>query len=220
MNNAFPAKAGNFVLENGKVIWQSEPGMKITYHDSLFNSGVIFEDGSTSKQLVFNNFRWNIIKREDKYGIRFRNLESETVMKFGTIEHYPVNEKYRIKASLEKTADKPLIITNILGQINQEASPGKLVFKIKNVEYKLDALIEGDQLFIIFGDATSGKGTYSSGRYLYTALPDTEGNTFIDFNKSFNPPCAFTNYATCPLPPKQNILPISILAGEKDYHQP
>jgi uncharacterized protein (DUF1684 family) len=92
-----------------------------------------------------------------------------------------------------------------------------LIFSIAGKEYQLDALGEGKELFILFGDATSGKGTYPAGRFLYADLPDANGNTIIDFNKAFNPPCAFTIYATCPLPPKQNILPIAIKAGEKDH---
>jgi uncharacterized protein (DUF1684 family) len=117
-----------------------------------------------------------------------------------------------------KKEENKLLITNVLGQTNAQDSPGKLVFTIAGKEYQLDALVEGDQLFILFGDATSGKTTYPAGRFLYADLPDANGNSIIDFNKAFNPPCAFTIYATCPLPPKQNILPIAITAGEKDHH--
>ena len=92
-----------------------------------------------------------------------------------------------------------------------------MVFTYAGKEYSLDALLEGKELFVIFGDATSGKETYPSGRFLYAELPDVNGYTILDFNKAFNPPCAFTPYATCPLPPKQNILPFSISAGEKMY---
>jgi len=94
---------------------------------------------------------------------------------------------------------------------------GKLVFTINKQQYTLDALEEGDELFIVFGDATSGNTTYPSGRFVYAKKPGADGKTVIDFNKAYNPPCAFTNYATCPLPPKQNILPIAITAGEKNY---
>ncbi|MFN5931800.1 MAG: DUF1684 domain-containing protein, partial [Sphingobacteriales bacterium] len=106
----------------------------------------------------------------------------------------------------------------VLGQTIKQESPGKLIFTIDNKTFSLDAMKEGDQLFIIFGDETSAVTTYGAGRYMYAAMPDKEGYTILDFNKAFNPPCAFTNYATCPLPPKQNILPIEIRAGEKDVH--
>jgi uncharacterized protein (DUF1684 family) len=81
----------------------------------------------------------------------------------------------------------------------------------------LDALQEGDELFLVFGDATSGKETYAAGRFLYAPMPGPDGKTILDFNKAINPPCAFSTFATCPLPPKQNILPVAIKAGEKDF---
>lgn len=96
--------------------------------------------------------------------------------------------------------------TNILGQTTPQPSPGVLVFKIDEKEFRLDAIDEGgDDLFIIFGDVTNAVETYGAGRYLYVSRPDEAGKTIIDFNKAYNPPCAFTEYATCPLPPKQNL---------------
>ena len=109
-------------------------------------------------------------------------------------------------------------ITNVLGTTSNQQSPGKLFFTINGKQYTLDALEGGkDELFIIFGDETNGLQTYPSGRYMYIKRPAGNGVTYLDFNKAYNPPCAFTDFATCPLPPKQNILPISITAGEKNY---
>ena len=138
--------------------------------------------------------------------------EFEGTARFGT------DSLWRIKAYLKK-AEKPanVFITNIIGQTNAQSSPGKLFFTYAGKEYVLDALEEEHQLFIVFGDATSGKETYAAGRFLYADIPGADGITFLDFNKAYNPPCAFTNYATCPLPPKQNILPFAITAGEKTY---
>ncbi len=84
-------------------------------------------------------------------------------------------------------------------------------------QYKLDPVVEGNQFFIIFADETSGKETYGAGRFLYTSKPDSTGNVILDFNKAYNPPCAFTPFATCPLPPKQNYLRLKVTAGEKKY---
>ena len=89
------------------------------------------------------------------------------------------------------------------------------MFSFQGETYSLDALQEGDKLFIVFGDQTSGRSTYASGRYLYAAMPGEDGVTVLDFNKAFNPPCVFTSYATCLLPPTQNILRIAVEAGEK-----
>jgi uncharacterized protein len=97
-------------------------------------------------------------------------------------------------------------------------SPGAVVFEVGGSEYRLDALNEegSDELFLIFADATSGRHTYGGGRYLYAAPPEG-GETVVDFNKAYNPPCVFTEFATCPLPPMQNRLPVAIEAGEKNY---
>jgi len=89
--------------------------------------------------------------------------------------------------------------------------------KIDEKEYKLDVLDAGKSYFVIFADETSGNETYGGGRFLYVDKPDSTGKIFMDFNKAYNPPCVFTKYATCPLPPKQNHLKLEITAGEKNY---
>jgi uncharacterized protein (DUF1684 family) len=104
-----------------------------------------------------------------------------------------------------------------LGQTTLQVSPGSLVFEVKGKQYRLDAVESGKELFILFADKTNHRHTYQSGRFLYAAVPDSSGNTILDFNKAINPPCAFTEFATCPLPPEQNKLPIAITAGEKRY---
>ncbi len=213
----FPKKVGYFEWSNGLVNWVSNKGVKTLVNDSLFQSGVVYEEGANVPLMSLGTFRWNIIKREDKMGVRFRDLASKALTNFKPILHYPIHPKWRIEARLEKSNSNALMITNILGQTIAENTPGKLVFTIEGVTYRLDAMEEGEELFIIFGDATSGKETYAAGRFVYANKPDASGVTVLDFNKSFNPPCAFSVYATCPLPPKQNFLPIAITAGEKDY---
>lgn len=214
---SFPELAGNFVWDNGQVTWVSDSNADVRINDSAITKAVIFEEGKPAPLLSLGTFRWNIIKREDRIGVRFRDLESPALKKFKGINRYAVNEEWRLLAHLETAPQASVFITNVLGQINAEPTPGKLVFTIGGQIYKLDAIIEGGQLFILFGDATSGKETYPTGRFLYARQPDENGNTILDFNKAFNPPCAFSGYGTCPLPPKQNILPIAVTAGEKDY---
>lgn len=196
--------AGNIILKNGMVTLED----RILFHP----------DSSRAPVVSYNTFRWSIIKREDKYGIRLRDLNSSLVQHFNGIERYPADTTWRVKAYLQKGSGL-VMITNVLGQTTAQESPGKLVFTIKGKTYILDAIKEGDQLFIIFGDETSAITTYGAGRFIYTSLPDASGYVTLDFNKAFNPPCAFTDFATCPLPPKQNILPIEVTAGEKDPHR-
>ncbi|MEN9684535.1 MAG: hypothetical protein RLZZ28_321 [Bacteroidota bacterium] len=216
-NTAFPKSAGYFIWEGNKVSWTSAQNITTSINDTVIASAVLYEEGKKPPVLAWGKFRWNIIKRDDKMGVRFRNLDAAALKAFGGIERFSVKEKWRVPAHLEAAPAGSLQIANVLGQVNEEKSPGKLLFTLNGKKYRLDALTEGDQLFILFADATSGKTTYPTGRFLYAALPDANGNTVLDFNKSFNPPCAFTVFATCPIPPKQNILPIAIEAGEKDY---
>lgn len=216
-NPSFPAHAGVFEWDGVFINWTTAAGNTVTINDSVISQGVIFEFTNRAPMLALGTFRWNIIKRDEKIGVRFRNLASPALQAFKGIQRYPVKEEWRVKAHLEPASTGSVLITNVLGQTNAETSPGKLVFTLKGKTYALDAITEGDQLFILFGDATSGKETYPTGRFLYAALPDADGNTILDFNKAYNPPCAFSVYATCPLPPKQNILPVGITAGEKDY---
>jgi hypothetical protein len=152
--------------------------------------------------------------------IRLRDLGSPAVEAFTGIERFAVDTRWRIPARVEPHGEGGTIsITNVVGQTTDEASPGTVVFAIDGEEYRIDALDGGpDELYLIFGDATNGVSTYPAGRYLYIPRPDREGRTVIDFNKAYNPPCAFTDFATCPLPPSQNVLPIGVTAGEKVYH--
>lgn len=214
-----PKNAGYFNLENHQVNWVSAENVKIKIKDSLITSALLYEEGKLSAPLLaLGNLRWNIIQRDDKIGIRLRDLNSPVVKSFKGCERYKDDIAWRLNARFEKKQENKVVITNVLGQTNEQASPGKLIFTIAGKEFQLDALVEGNELFILFGDGTNGKGTYPAGRFLYADMPDANGNTIIDFNKAFNPPCAFTIYATCPLPPRQNILPIAIVAGEKDHH--
>ena len=216
-NPDMPAKAGSFILDGTTVTWISEPGITVLEKDSAITRAVIFQRAnSPAPLLTLNHFRWNIIQRDEKIGIRFRDVKSPALAKFIDIPRYKVDSNWRVNAYLEEAPNSFVSITNVLGQTNQQTTPGKLVFTINNQTYRLDALEESPgELFIIFGDATSGKETYPAGRFMYVKKTAHGETTLLDFNKAFNPPCAFSEFATCPLPPKQNILPIAIKAGEK-----
>lgn len=214
-----PPKAGLFLLHNGIVTMTSLPEVEIFSNDKPMKSGIIFHPDSTRQpRLTYGSLQWFIIKRDDQFGVRLRDFKSNQVEEFQGIDRYPVDPEFRAKAVLEiPPVPKKIDITNVLGQTTAQDSPGTLVFTIKGKEYRLDALMEGEELFIIFGDPTNEKETYPSGRYVYATMPGADGKTILDFNKAYNPPCAFTSFATCPLPPSQNILPIGVMAGEKNY---
>lgn len=221
----FPDYLGNFIFEGDSVMWESLDKyiVMVNNQNMPFGSKVcVFNGKGISSEMSWtmsgHSFSWTIIKREDKIGVRFRDLKSSNVLLFKGIAHFPINEKLKIKAVLQPPATSFLMISNVLGQQVASKNAGKLQFTYQSKSYSLDVIDEGGkQLFITFADATSGLTTYGAGRFIYIDQPDANGNTFIDFNQAFNPPCAFTKFATCPLPPPQNRLPFPIPAGEKNY---
>jgi uncharacterized protein (DUF1684 family) len=159
-----------------------------------------------------------VIERSDRYGIRLKDPQSQFLRNFHGIETFPANEAYRVTATFVADPRK-IPITNIVGQTEPEDSPGYVVFRLHGQEYRLRPVLDdpgSKNLFFIFRDQTSQKETYGAGRFLDTDGPQ-DGKVVLDFNKAYNPPCAFTPYATCPLPPKDNQLAVRIEAGEKKY---
>jgi len=218
-DGTLPEEAGIFERSGTTVKLTVLNNTAIKVNDKPVTEAVIFDKDSVRAPVIsYGSLRWTIIRRDDKIGIRLRDLESPQATNFKDIDRYAVDTTWRIPATLQvEGVPRSIAIKNILGQTNQQKTPGKLVFSIHNKQYALDALEEGDELFIIFADETSGKTTYPSGRFLSVKKPSGDGVTIIDFNKAYNPPCAFTNYATCPLPPRQNHLPLAVTAGEKKY---
>jgi hypothetical protein len=216
----FPSVLGYFILQGDSVLWKNEAGQKIAIN-KIDNKEVkpvtVFNTKGINSVMDYAQYSWVVIKREEKIGIRFRNYNAALLKTFKGLGYFPIQTKWRVKAKLEKPVQDFIMISNILGQTTAQKSAGTLHFTIDGKNYTLDATDEGASLFIAFADLTTGKTTYGSGRFIDVDKPDAEGYTFIDFNKAYNPPCAFTAFATCPLPPKQNRLPLAILAGEKKY---
>ena len=174
------------------------------------------EKGPTVVQM--DTVRFNVIKRGERYALRVKDAAAETRTHFAGLEYFPIDPKWRVEARLERyNPPKKVAIDDITGMRSETDIPGALVFTVDGKEYRIDPLPEGDELFIIFKDTTSRDATYPAGRYLYAKMPGADGKVIVDFNKAYNPPCAFTPFATCPLPPPQNRLPIRIEAGEKKY---
>ena len=157
-----------------------------------------------------------LIRREDRFGIRLKDNNSETRRAFKGLSWFPIDESYKVTARFEAfPAPQEIPIPNVLGGKFKMKSPGILKFSLKEKEYSLQPVVEeDDKLFIIFRDASNLTETYTGGRFLYADKP-VNGQVVLDFNQAVNPPCAFTHFATCPLPPPQNDLPIAIRAGEK-----
>ncbi len=212
-------KLGTFILKDGIVSLNVNPDVTITANNKTFNSGIIFDEKKDSTTtLSHKNLRWFIIKRGTKYGVRLRDLESDALKNFTHIDRYPVDSKWKITAVYEAPAkDKTIPIHDVLGLTTETPFGGTLHFEIDGKQFQLDATLEGNELFIVFSDSTTGNETYGGGRFLYAEKPATGTAVILDFNKAYNPPCCFTDFATCPLPTAQNHLATSVLAGEKTY---
>lgn len=216
----FPNYIGDFIYEGDSVVWVNKEGYSVLINNEIVegNRKTVFSATSQSSVMTWSHYSWTIIKREEKIGVRFRNLKSLNVTNFKTIPRFPTLSKWKIKAILHPPVQSLLMIMNVLGQNTATKNAGKLEFTYAGKQYTLDVIDEGGPLyFITFADLTSDKTTYGAGRFIELPKPDANGNTEIDFNKAYNPPCAFNSFATCPLPPPQNRLNLLINAGEKKY---
>lgn len=219
----FPEKApgfiGTIILYKGNISVQINKDVDVYINDSLLKEHEVYTDmDENTTYFKSGDLRWYIIKRGDRYGIRLRDIESLLVSKINELPSFPIDTKWRIKAKFEQfETPKEIAIPNVLGDTEFEKCYGLLKFKIDGNEYSLMPLGDGvnSDFFVIFADETSAEETYGAGRFLSVEKPNKKGITYIDFNKATNPPCAFTDFATCPLPPKENILPVKIMAGEK-----
>jgi uncharacterized protein len=216
-----PGDAGYFARKGNTITLVVKNTDRIQIDGKPIQEALVFDTAMAKAPVMsYGSLRWTIIQRGEKIGIRLRNLQAPQVSTFKGTQRYPTNIAWKVKSTLVPPSEPTYIaITNVLGQTSQLPSAGKLEFFIGQKKYSLDALLEGEELFVLFADATNGASTYGSGRFMYAQKPGADGTTILDFNKAFNPPCAFTRYATCPLPPRQNHLPIAVTAGEKNYGQ-
>jgi uncharacterized protein (DUF1684 family) len=214
-----PAVAGAFELKDGVVtlapidgvMVNGKPAQRMILDIDTTGHPTIVQVGSSTMQ---------IIARGKRIGVRMKDPNAPTRQKFKGLDFYPIRSAYRVEARvIPYNPPHSLSILNVLGMTEPMTAPAAIEFTLKGKKYRLDPVLEEgeDDWFVIFGDQTNGKTTYGAGRYLYVSKPDKNGRTVIDFNKAYNPPCSFTGYATCPLPPKQNKLAVKIEAGEKKY---
>jgi uncharacterized protein (DUF1684 family) len=212
-------KAGVLILKDGVVRIETPVKTGFTVDGKAVASLELKSDADGSPTVLhLGSLTLQIIKRGDKLGLRVKDKENPDRLNFQGTQFYPTDLKWRIDAQfVPYNPPKPVSITNVLGMESGEASPGAVKFEVDGRSYQLDAITEKGEsrYFMIIADKTSGNETYPAGRYLYVDPPDASGRMVIDFNKAYSPPCAFTKFATCPLPPRQNRLPFAIEAGEK-----
>lgn len=212
-----PAAVGTMIVTGGKVEFRAARGVTPTAEGRPV-ARLPLEPDET--ELEIGSVTFSVIERAGRLGVRIRDTNAPARRRFTGLDWYPADPRWRLRARLvppEKARRVP--IATIVGDAIELESAGELVFDVGGREVRLEALFESDErseLFIMFKDRTNGETTYGAGRYMYLPVP-AGGSIDIDFNKAYNPPCAYTDFATCPLPPSQNWLPVPIEAGEKRY---
>ncbi len=215
-----PARAGVFDLAAGRTTVTFEREVEATLAGRPVTRAELRSDAAGAPDVItLGRLTMHVIQRGPRYGIRLKDRESPLRREFRGLRWFEVKEEYRVRARYVTYPEPKLLhVSNVLGQSEPMPSPGFAVFERGGVEIRLEGVLEerdARQLFFIIRDQTSGKETYPAGRFLYADLPK-DGGIVLDFNQAYNPPCAFTPYATCPLPPPQNWMPVRIEAGELD----
>jgi uncharacterized protein (DUF1684 family) len=220
-----PADLGVLTLEGDKVMFAPAPGLTLTLRDAATRSErplsapvVLRTDASGEPDKVLaGSVSLEIMERAGTFAARVRDTENPARTGFPGIQYFPIDPSWRIVARLERyEPEKPVELAYETGNAELQHSPGAAVFERNGVTYRLDPVRDGarPRLFLLFWDETCRTHSYGAGRFLYTPLPKGD-RLVLDFNQAFSPPCAFTPFAACPLPPLQNRLKLAVEAGEQ-----
>jgi len=218
--DASPPVAGTLWLEGDAVRLTVADGATLTIDGSPVDNRILADDSDGAADVLgLGRLRFHVIRRDGRLGVRVKDPDSPARRGFRGLDYFPIDPRYRVLATFVPFAEpREVTIQTVLGTTTTMRAPGTAEFSLAGTSLSMMPVVEGpdeNQLFFIFRDQTSGRETYGAGRFLYATL---EGNRlWLDFNKAYNPPCAFTPFATCPLPPMENRLPLPVEAGEKDY---
>jgi hypothetical protein len=207
-------------------MWLEDGHVRFVPHEGVDLPQTALEDDLEGNPTVLElgTLRFHVIKRGERIGVRVRDTTAPALASFAGLDHFPIDPSWRVTARLEAAPPNAVIeIVDITGTHSRDATPGTVAFERDGTTWRITAL-PGDEndgcVWLIFGDATNGIDTYPGGRFLYTEPVAADGTVIVDFNLAYNPPCVFSPYATCPLPPTQNRLALRIEAGEKEWHAP
>jgi uncharacterized protein (DUF1684 family) len=216
-----PDHMGSFFMNNGMVRIKINSDVEVLHNNESVREMEMQHDQSGNPTVLnYGTFSWHIIKRVNKMYVRLRDSKNPQIYAFKGITSYPLDTNWRFHCEFEPHMTTKIIeTTTTSGDPSRISSSGAVGFRINGQYFRLDVWSIGNsgRFQTIFADETSGIDTYGAGRFIIVEKSNKSGNYMIDFNKSYNPPCAFTEFTTCPLPPPQNRLPIKITAGEKKY---
>ena len=211
-----PPRVGSMWLQEGRV--------RFVPHEGVDLPEAMLEDDLEGNPTVLKlgTLRFHVIKRGERIGVRVRDASAPALAAFAGVDQFPIDPSWRVTARLEAAPPETLIeIVDITGAHSRDATPGTVAFERDGATWRIAAL-PGDEndgcVWLIFCDATNETDTYPGGRFLYTEPVAADGTVIVDFNLAYNPPCVFSSYATCPLPPPQNRLALRIDAGERNWH--
>jgi uncharacterized protein len=219
--NRIPGLPGAFELKDGEVTLVAAPEDGYVLAGKPVTRRLLASDASeTPDRLAIGSRAAMVISRSGRVALRVWDSESPVRKGFTGIDAFPPDPRWRITARWEAYPQpRPVEVPSVIGMPTHELAPGRAWFKVDGKELSLEPTLDGDSLFFVFKDRTAPKETYGAGRFL-DAPPPRKGTVVLDFNRAYNPPCAFTSFATCPLPLPENVLPVRIEAGEKTWGGP
>lgn len=216
-----PSYWGRLLLQDDQLTFKNlDPASVLVNGEPLVQVDLIADTEGEPTLISSGNLLFYAIFRAG-YGIRVKDSQATALQNFKGVDNYPIKESWRIHGRFHQAADGTTIeIANVLGQVMDEPIFGTFEFDRDGRTFSLVALgaEASENLWFIFSDRTSGHGTYGAGRFLYSDGMPENGRLTVDFNKAYNPPCAFNPWSTCPLPPQKNRLDLIVEAGEKDFH--
>jgi uncharacterized protein len=212
---------GSIIWEGPSFRFQSPARASVTRNGRPVRDEVLDTDKAPEPtKLEVGALKFWVIERGAKAAVRAKDPRARARLDFKGLEYYPYRSEWRLAGQFNAfPTPRRVKVLDITGNQTEETSSGTVTVMIQGRPWQLETMDDVDEgdLWVVFRDATAGKTTYPGGRFLHMAPPDAEGHVVVDFNYAYNPPCAFTRFATCPLPPPANRLPLEVTAGEKAY---
>ncbi len=211
-------RIGTFVVRDGRVTMHVDPGRLVLLEGRAVE--VVTLDAVTDGPPVpaqMESLFWYVIDRAGRTGLRLHDLANPALDELPPMPYFDIDRRYRVTGRLRRYPEprKVSVGTVIDGLPYEPESPGVVEFELQGQRFELEAYASGDRLFFVFADETSGRESYGAGRFLYSPMPGEDGLTVLDFNRSYNPPCVFNDFSTCPVASPRNRLNARIEAGER-----